>query len=247
MPFVCGGFPSRGATAAVLPALERAGASIVEVGLPFSDPIADGPVIAEAMHRALGAGSSPASVMDEVASVRGRVSVGLVAMCSVSIVHRMGGATGFARRARECGFDGIIVPDVPLEESGEIRSAAAAAGLVCSLMVSPTTPPERAARILQASTGFVYLMARAGITGERDEAPQIGPAVASLRSAGGLPIACGFGVSSAAHVRAVVGAGGADAAIVGSALVRRMDEASRKGLDLAAWAEGFTRELATGL
>lgn len=244
MPFVCGGHPGPGATAAVLPALQEAGASIVEVGIPFSDPIADGPVIAAAMHEALKAGSTPLSVMDEVASVRARLTIGLVAMVSVSIVHRLGGPAGFSRQARAAGFDGLIVPDVPLEESAELRAAAAAEGLTLSLLVAPTTPPDRAAAITRACTGFVYMVARAGITGERAEAPDIGPRVAALREATPLPIACGFGISNAEHVRAVVAE--ADAAIVGSALVRRM--AAAGGVEGAAAEAGrFCRELAEGL
>jgi tryptophan synthase alpha chain len=247
MPFLCGGYPRAGSVAATLPALERAGASIVEIGIPFSDPIADGPLIAEAMHEALTMGATPRAIFDEVASVRGRLSVGLVAMCSVSIVHRMGGPARFAQTAAAAGFDGLIVPDVPVEESGEIVAASKAVGLTCSLLVSPNTPPARAARIVGASTGFVYLLARSGITGERSDAPDVSGPVAAIRQSSTLPIACGFGISSASHVRAVVQDGGADAAIVGSALVRRMGEAAKAGRDPIGEAEVFTRDLASGL
>ena len=245
MPFVCGGHPSPGQTARVLPELERAGADIVEVGFPFSDPIADGPVIAAAMHEALGAGATPESVFAEVASTRDQLSIGLVAMVSVSIVERLGGASAFARRAAEAGFDGLIVPDVPLEESGPLADAAGEAGLTLSLLVSPTTPDERAASIARHCTGFVYLIARAGITGERDSAPEIKGKVEVLRRSTDLPIACGFGISTPEHVRAVVEH--ADAAIVGSALVRRIGEAAAQGRDPAAEAGEFTRRLASGL
>jgi tryptophan synthase alpha chain len=245
MPFVCGGYPTLETTAAVLPALERAGASAVEIGIPFSDPIADGPVIAAAMHKALGGGSTPLEVFDQVASVRSQVSLGLVAMCSVSIVHRMGGPDGFCGKAAAAGFDGLIVPDVPLEESEGIRLAAARAGLTCSLLIAPTTPPDRAGAIAAASTGFIYVLARTGLTGERVEAPDVGGMVAMLRASTNLPIAVGFGISRADHVRAVVEH--ADAAIVGSALVRRMGQAAEGGVDPVGAAEAFTRELATGL
>ncbi len=247
MPFVCGGHPRPGTLGEILPALERGGASVVEIGIPFSDPIADGRVIASAMHEALAAGATPLGVFEEVASVRDNLSIGIVAMTSVSIVHRMGGPASFARTAAKAGFDGLIVPDVPLEESGEIREAAAKAGLSCSLLVSPNSPPERAGAILRASTGFVYLLARSGITGEQHSAPEIGPAVRALRAAGNLPIACGFGIATAEHVRAVVDAGGADAAIVGSALVRRLAQAGADGQALGDAAERFTRDLAVGL
>jgi tryptophan synthase alpha chain len=247
MPFVCGGHPAPGTTTAALPALERAGASIIEVGIPFSDPIADGPVIAAAMHAALQSGATPASVFAEVAAARPTTNLALVAMCSVSIIHRMGAGdpAPFCRRAADSGFDGLIVPDVPLEESGPIRQAADDAGLTCSLLIAPTTPPDRAAAIAAASTGFVYLLARTGITGERSDAPDIGLAVAALRRETDLPIACGFGISRPEHVRAVVQY--ADAAIVGSALVRRMGEAAARGQDPVAEAAAFTADLATGL
>ncbi len=251
MPFICAGYPTLATTAAVLPALQRAGASIVEVGIPFSDPIADGPVIAAAMHEALKLDATPLEVFDQVASVRASLDIGLVAMCSVSIVHRMGGRegpAGFCKRAAAAGFDGLIVPDVPLEESGPIRAAAAASGLTCSLLVAPTTPPPRIAAIARACTGFVYLLARTGITGERSDAPDISAMVPQIRSATDLPIAAGFGISTPDHIRAVVrGDNRADAAIVGSALVRRMTDAAGSGKDAISEAERFTRELAAGL
>ncbi len=248
MPFVCGGYPSAGVTASVLPALEQAGASVIEVGIPFSDPIADGPVIAAAMHEALKAGATPDSVFDEVASVRVHVSAGLVAMCSISIVERMGGVKGFAARAARAGFDGLIVPDAPLEESMALRSAAADAGLTLSLLIAPTTPVDRAGRIAAACTGFVYLLARGGITGESASVPRVAPRVGELRRVTSLPIACGFGISTAEQVRAFVGGPeGADAAIVGSALVRRMGEAAKSGRDPAGAGADFARELAGGL
>lgn len=245
MPFLCGGHPARGDLARLIPAMEAGGASIVEVGIPFSDPIADGPVIAAAMHEALQAGSTPRSVLEEVASVRARVQVGLVAMVSVSIVHRMGGARGFIARCAEAGFDGFIFPDAPLEESGPLIDAARDAGRSASLLIAPSTPPARAAQIARASTGFVYLVARSGITGERNEAPDIAGRVRVIREATDLPIACGFGISSRDHVRSVCQH--ADAAIVGSGLVRRISEASKAGRDPVVDAKVFLGQLASGL
>jgi tryptophan synthase alpha chain len=144
--------------------------------------------------------------------------------------------------AAGAGFDGVIVPDCPVEEAGQLREQARAANLTFTLLVAPTTPAERAARIAQACRGFVYLLARAGITGERQEAPDIAGRVQALRQASDTPIACGFGISTAAHVRAVTEH--ADAAIVGSALVRRLSDASG---DPARIAGSFTRDLAAGL
>ncbi|MBX3409681.1 MAG: tryptophan synthase subunit alpha [Phycisphaeraceae bacterium] len=244
MPFVVGGHPVR--LPGLLGGLERGGASIVEVGIPFSDPIADGPVIAAAMHKALVAGVTPEGVFSQVREARdGGCGVGLVAMVSVSIVHRCGGPAGFSQRAAAAGFDGLIVPDVPLEESGPVREAAAAAGLCCSLLVAPTTPPKRAEAIAQACTGFVYLLARSGVTGEQQQSPDVAGPVERLRAVADLPIAVGFGISTPGHVRDVVRH--ADAAIVGSAMVRRLEEAGAAGEDVPQAAERFATHLTQGL
>jgi tryptophan synthase alpha chain len=245
MPFVCGGYPKPGQMGEVLRACEEAGASIVEVGIPFSDPIADGPVIASAMHEALLAGVTPRGIFEEVAAARASLGVGLVAMVSASIVYRMGGPAGFAKAAKDAGFDGLIVPDAPLEESGELRDAARGAGLSLSLLIAPTTPRERAIDIAKASTGFIYMLARSGITGEQSELPDVSRRVNALREVTNLPIACGFGISTKEHVAAVVKH--ADAAIVGSALVRRMGDAAKANRFVPHETRAFVRELAEGL
>lgn len=245
MPFLVGGHPSRGDLGRLVPAIESAGASIIEVGIPFSDPIADGPIISAAMHEALLAGATPSTVIEEVAQVRPRTGVGLVAMVSVSIVHRLGGAKGFVARGVEAGFDGFIVPDAPLEESGPLLEAAREAGVSASLLIAPTTPPARAAEIARASTGFVYVLARSGVTGERGDVPDLAPRVRALREVTDLPIACGFGISTREQVKAVCAH--ADAAIVGSALVRRISEAAKAGRDPVVDAKVFVGQLASGL
>ncbi len=243
MPFVCADYPQLGSLAGVIEAVASAGASIIEVGIPFSDPIADGPVIAAAMHEALTQGSTPGAIFEQVRHVRSRTNVGLIAMVSVSIVHRMG-ARRFIDLAREAGFDGFIFPDAPLDEAGDLATRAAEAGMTASLLIAPTTSHERAARIAALSTGFIYMLARAGITGERDHAPDVGRRVAQLREVTDLPIACGFGISTPEHVRAVVTH--AEAAIVGSALVRRMGEVRARNGDVASEAGAFVRDLARG-
>lgn len=244
MPFVCAGHPEPGSLPRLLGALEGAGAAIAEIGIPFSDPIADGPVIASATHRALERGVTPGSVFDQVGQLRGSTALGLVAMVSASIVYRAGGPDGFAERAAKAGFDGVIYPDVPLEESDALLGAARERGLTATLLISPTTSLGRAEAIAKACTGFVYLLARTGITGERGEAPDVARRVERVREWTDLPIACGFGISTPDHVRAVVAH--ADAAIVGSALVRRMDQASARGADPIAEAGVFVGELAGG-
>jgi len=237
MPFVCGGHPSPACLPDLLLALEQAGASIVEIGIPYSDPVADGPVIAGAMHRALEQGVTPARIFEQVAGVRERLSIGLVAMVSVSIVHAWGGSVGFCRRARDAGFDGLIVPDLPVEEAEPVREAAREHGLAMSLLISPSTPRGRAEEIARASSGFVYLMARLGTTGEREENPEIERKVEVIRRATEIPVACGFGLSTQEQVRRVLRH--ADAAIVGSALVRRLDRAA----DPVGTARAFVGEL----
>lgn len=242
VPYVCPGVPTADALPTLLPLLERAGAGVIEVGFPYSDPIADGPVIAAAMHEALLAGMTPDRVLEQVSLARAGVSAALVAMVSVSIARAVG-IHRFVGRCRDAGFDGFIFPDAPLEESDELVAAAREAGMTASLLVSPTTPPPRLERIAAACTGFVYMLARSGITGERRDAPEIADRARLVRGATSLPIACGFGISTAEHVRAVVAH--ADGAIVGSALVRRIQEAGAEGFARAA--EAFVADLSAGL
>ncbi|MGD9691666.1 MAG: tryptophan synthase subunit alpha [Phycisphaerales bacterium] len=230
IPFLCGGRPTRASFGACLLSADRAGATVIEVGIPFSDPIADGPVIASAMHRALQEGVTVEGVFEAVSASRAGVKAALVAMVSVSIVHRIGAAR-FAKEARGAGFDGVIYPDAPLEEAGRYTEPARSEGLTASLLVAPTTPSDRAGRIAKASSGFVYVLARAGITGAGGGSGKpagLAERIASLRKVTELPLACGFGISSpedAASVTAPAPRGaGADAAIVGSALVRRVEE-----------------------
>lgn len=260
IPFVCGGHPSLAAMGDTLRALEAGGATVIEIGIPFSDPIADGPVIAAAMHEALRAGVTPEAIFREVRLARAAgLRTPLAAMVSISIVHRLG-AERFARDAAAAGFDGLIVPDAPLEEADALGTIAARAGLALTLLVAPTTPPERAAEIARRCTGFVYLLARVGITGAgggpgggdpsspaAPAGPSIRARVEALRPHTPAPIACGFGIASAADVRAVVRDGGADAAIVGSALVSRMTDANRTGRNPAEEASCVMRELSGGL
>lgn len=238
MPFVVAGDPSLQVLGPTLQALQDGGAAIAEVGIPFSDPIADGPVIAAAMHRALQAGVTPAAVMQAVRAIRPGLQLGLIAMVSVSIVERSGGAA-FVEQLADAGFDGLIVPDADVEAVAPLRQAAERRDLAFTLLVAPTSTDERITRVVRECRGFVYLLARAGITGERAEAPEVADLVRRVRARTSLPLAVGFGVSTAAHVRAVFGH--ADAAIVGSSLVKRLAAA---GSAQAADAAGaYAREL----
>ncbi len=228
LPFVTAGYPSLEATEALLPRLAKAGGAVIEVGIPFSDPIADGPVIAESMHAALVAGCTPAKVFASVKRVRSATGAALVAMVSVSIVDRIG-LVAFTRDAAAAGFDGLIVPDIDLDDAPALRAACDAAGIACTLLVAPTSSQARIERIVAQCTGFVYALARVGITGERAGLPDVRAVVERIRAATKLPIAAGFGISTPEQVRAVVEH--ADGAIVGSALVRRMRDAISAGED----------------
>jgi tryptophan synthase alpha chain len=238
MPFVVAGDPALDALPGTLAALEQAGASIAEIGIPFSDPIADGPVIAEAMHRALQRGVSPSGVLAKVRDLRASVRMGLVAMVSVSIVERSGGAAFIAALA-DAGLDGVIVPDADLDAVDPLHAEAERRDLAFAMLVAPTSTDARIERLVKRCRGFVYLLARAGITGERQDAPEVESLVRRVRARTSLPLAVGFGIGTAAHVRAVCQH--ADAVIVGSSLVRRMAEGDPQ--TAADRAGAYVREL----
>lgn len=245
LPFLCAGSPELDSLPKLLPAMQAAGASVVEIGFPYSDPVADGPTIAAAMHTALDLGITPDMIFDQVQSVREELSIGLVAMLSVSIVIAMGGPEAFAKKASNAGFDGCIIPDLPLGESELYRKACKSNDLSMILLISPTTPDERAVEIAKASTGFAYLIARSGITGESNDVPDISDRVRNIRNKCKTPIACGFGISTPEHVSKIVQY--ADGAIVGSALVRKLIKSHKSNQDYVVDAELAVTELATGL
>lgn len=240
MPFVTAGFPDRSTTVRLLRELPDAGADLIELGFPFSDPIADGPVIAESMHQALLKGATPDDVFGCVREARPRVPV--LAMVSVSIVTRMG-VVPFLEQCERSSIAGVIVPDAGAEFWPAARAAAPELTTRLGIveLVAPSTPPARTERIVRDSNAFVYLLARAGITGERNEAPDVAQRAAFLRSFGPAPIAVGFGVSNAAHVRAV--GEHADGAIIGSAIVRAMTDAHARGESAAEAAIALVQSL----
>ncbi|MEY3142196.1 MAG: tryptophan synthase alpha chain [Planctomycetota bacterium] len=247
MPFITAGYPDLGTTERLLRELPDAGADLVEIGIPFSDPIADGPVIAESMHKALLGGTTPEAVLECVA--RARPAIPVLAMVSVSIVERMG-VGDFFRRCAAAGISGVIVPDAGSEFWSEVRSRmdsdarAALDHLGIVEFVSPTTTRQRIEEIVPRCTGFIYLLARAGITGERSDAPEVADRVAAIRSVGAARIAVGFGISTREHVAAV--GRHADGAIVGSAIVRKMTEAAQHGESAAEAALSLVRSLRSG-
>jgi len=238
IPFVTGGYPDLGTTEALLRDLPAAGADLIEIGVPFSDPIADGPVIAASMHEALQRGVDPAQIFACVARVN--PSAPVLVMVSYSIVGRMG-AERFVTTAVDHGVSGFIVPDADPAVAEELSRLAGARGAGFCALLAPTTPAARAARLVAISTGFVYLLARAGVTGERSEVPEVSGRIALLRGLTSAPIAVGFGLSTAEHVESI--GAQADGAIVGSALVRRMMESHASRGAAADAALRFVREL----
>jgi tryptophan synthase alpha chain len=242
MPFVPAGYPDLQTTREVLPALQAGGASLIEVGIPFSDPIADGPVIQEAFTDALSRKLKLQQIFQTISEVRSRVSIPLVAMVSYSIVYRYG-LDRFLSEAKSAGFDGLILPDLPPPEAEQICQIVRSGGLETILLVAPTTSPARRREIVNLCSGFVYYLSVSGITGERDRMPEdLAENVRSLKSLTDLPVCVGFGISKPEHLAMLAPV--ADGAIVGSAVVRCIREHAGAGPEgIAAAVQQYCRSL----
>lgn len=218
IPYLTAGYPSAEATRRLMPLLEKAGADLIEIGIPFSDPLADGPTIQAASARALKGGMNPARVLALVRRLRGDgVRVPLVLMTYINPVARFG-VSAFCREAAGAGADGLIVPDLPPEEADELLDAARPHGLKIIFLAAPTSPPKRLRAIARRSGGFIYYVSLTGVTGARDRLdPGIGRHVQALRRLTRLPLCVGFGISAPGQVRRVARI--ADGVIVGSALL----------------------------
>jgi tryptophan synthase alpha chain len=224
IPFLTAGDPDVSATREIAKALARIGATVLEIGFPYSDPLADGPIIQASYTRALEGGLRLDDVFRTIAELS--VDVPLVAMVSYSLIMHKGEAA-FVRQAKQAGFSGAIVPDLPFDEAGNLEEVAANHAFNLVQLVTPTTPRERAAAIAKRSTGFLYCVSVTGITGERERLPdQVLEQLAFLRSQTSLPLCVGFGISKPEHVAMLRDA--ADGIIVGSALVRKLEDAGRK-------------------
>jgi tryptophan synthase alpha chain len=222
--YTTAGDPDLARSADILRALDRAGADVLEVGVPFSDPLADGPAIQRATERALAAGGSLRASLVLVEQVRPLVSAPIVLFSYANPILRMG-IGAFARRAAAVGVDGVLALDLPIEEAEDFREALAAEGLDTIFLLSPTTTDERIRKAAALGRGFLYGISRLGVTGARDRVAEGARAlVQRIRAHSDLPIALGFGISQPEHV-AEVGAY-ADAAVVGSALVSLIAEAA---------------------
>lgn len=238
------GDPSLQDTERLVLELEQAGADIIELGVPFSDPIADGPVIQQAAERALRSGTTLRKILTLVASLRSRTQIPLVLMAYYNTIYAMGEAD-FCRAAADAGVDGLIVPDMPVEEAGTLETHASAAGLCVIHLLAPTSTPDRRVMVARRSRGFVYYVSLTGITGARlTDLDGVRKNVEKIRKASSLPIAVGFGVATpedAATVGKV-----ADGVIVGSAIVRRIGE-HQQDPRMAEHVSEFVRALKAAL
>lgn len=230
------GDPDLATTEAALRALDAAGADVIELGVPYSDPLADGPTIQGAHTRGLASGTTLGGVLDMVRRVSPDLRAALVMFTYYNPILRRG-AAAFCKEAAEAGVDAVLVPDIPLEETHGVRDVAGGAGLELVLLATPTTPPPRMAAIAAASQGFVYLVSVAGVTGARSSMEaRVEGLIATLRAATDKPIAVGFGVAGP-DTAAQVMAWGADGVIVGSALVKALGEAASPAEGLKAMTD----------
>lgn len=223
MPFITAGDPDLDMTAELIGELASRGVDLIEIGFPYSDPIADGPVIQASYTRALHRGTPVADILSKVQRLRAQRAdlPPLIAMVSYAIIFRHGTAE-FIRDAAEAGFAGLIVPDLPGDEARECFELTRAAGIDLIQLIAPTTPPARAREILKCCSGFVYCIAVAGTTGERAAVPEaLLKQLRWLREETSLPLAIGFGISRPAHVAPLRGL--AEGVIVGSAIVRQLE------------------------
>lgn len=238
--YVTAGDPSLEITQRIVRSLDRAGADVIEVGVPFSDPLADGPAIQRATERALASGTTLHGVLDTIASIRRDLEAPIVVFSYANPILRFG-AERFADLAREAGVDGVLVLDLPIEEAGDFRSILGGRGIDTILLLSPTTTDARMRLAASLGSGFLYAISRLGVTGARDVlADGAREIVQRIRAVSSLPVALGFGISKPEHVREV--GRWADAAVVGSALVDVIAAAGTQN-DVTARVEEYVRWL----
>lgn len=239
--YVTAGDPDLERSAGVLLGLDRGGADVIEVGVPFSDPIADGPAIQRASERALAAGTQLSATLDLIAGVRAELTAPVVLFTYVNPVFRLG-LDRFSARAAQAGVDAVLLLDLPIEEASVTKAALESQGIDQIFLISPTTSDARLRDAATFGRGFLYAISRLGVTGTRDRvADSAAPLVNRIRAMTALPVALGFGISRPEHVREVTAF--ADAAVVGSAIVERLAQAVDRGDDPAVEAERFVRWL----
>ncbi len=240
MPFLMAGDPDLETTAKILLELQSSGADMIELGIPYSDPLADGPIIQLAASRALSSGTSPEKVFKMLSELRDQLSIPIILFTYCNpLINR--GLEEFCVEAYEAGVSGLVVPDLPLEEAEKLSEIAESKEIDLVLLVAPTTPNNRMKKIAETSKGFTYLVSVTGVTGERSSLEEnVESLVRQLKHCSSSPIAVGFGISDAKHIQQVR-KWGADGAIVGSALVKRIANAS-SGMKVEE-AGSFCKEL----
>jgi tryptophan synthase alpha chain len=238
LPFITAGDPDLATTEALVYAMEEAGADIIELGVPFSDPLVDGIEIQRSSQRGLEAGTNLDGIFATVRSIRRRSQVPILLMTSYNLVFRYGDARA-AAGAREAGVDAFLITDLPPEEAADWKQTAAGCGLDTIFLLAPTSTPERVECASRLGSGFIYCVSRTGVTGARDTLPAgLQELIDRIRAGTELPIAVGFGISTPEHVRQV--ASWAEGVVVGSAVVAIV---GREGRNAAPALKAFVREL----
>jgi tryptophan synthase alpha chain len=223
--FITGGDPTPKYTLRLIDALHKGGADIIEVGIPFSDPIADGPIIQAADYRALSSCTTPHAIFDAVEEAKRKIDTPIALMTYYNILYKMG-VKAFIKEASRHGVDGLIIPDLPIEEAGDYRGAARKEGLSTIFLATPLTSNDRLKDILGFSSGFLYLVSILGTTGTRDHVAKLTTQTITRfhgYTVNAIPLAVGFGISEPEHVKTVISCS-AEAAIVGSAFVKKVQD-----------------------
>ncbi|GHU81293.1 tryptophan synthase alpha chain [Clostridia bacterium] len=242
IPYLMAGDPALDKTREYILAMEKAGADIIEIGIPFSDPIAEGDTIQKANLRAFASGTSLDGIFEMAASLKGEIKIPLLFMTYINPVFNYGRDEFFSRCA-ECGVSGIIIPDVPFEEREEVLAYTEKHGVELITLIAPTSPAERIGRIAGPARGYIYLVSSMGVTGVRSEiSTDIAPIVAEIRRNTDIPVAIGFGISSPEQAREM--AAEADGVIVGSAIVNLLEQ---YGGDAAGHVAEYVRSMKEAL
>jgi tryptophan synthase alpha chain len=245
MPYICAGDPSHEISRKLLLTLEAAGADLIELGVPFSDPIADGPTIQKASERALVDKISLREILDMVETLRQETQIPIALMTYYNPIFRMGDAE-FCAAAHKAGVDGVIIPDLPPEEASTLLEVAPAHDLATIFLAAPTSPPERMRFIASVSTGFIYCVSVTGVTGARTSlSEEIQPMIADLKKQTQKPICVGFGVSTSEQANTVARL--ADGVIVGSAIVNAIEGHLGDEAAILSSVKEFAEELAAGV
>ncbi len=245
MPYLCAGDPTPELTAKLLLTLETAGADLIELGVPFSDPIADGPTVQRASERALAHSISLQQILEIVKNLRPQTEIPIALMSYYNPIFRMG-EEAFCKAAQEAGVDGLIVPDLPPEQAQPLLEVAPKYNLATIFLVAPTSPPERMQLIASVSTGFIYCVSVTGVTGARATlSDEIAPMITELRKHTDKPVSVGFGVSTSEQAKQVADI--ADGVIVGSAIINVIEENMDDETKLLTAVKQFASDLAAGV